>query len=119
MGLTLIWALHSRSQVRKDLSILNIINKKIFFIWFLVCVVLHCLVIANILNPIVHFFVKIPLVLYLFPILPIKTILKKRGNTISNSIFKKRNNTTIFYSFFSGFILASALCYGPILYFMQ
>ena len=81
-------------------------SNKLRFAWALVCIILNFLVDKNVINSTIYLLVALPLAAYLFPIQPIRAIMKKSSAK------------TIIYSILSNFVLSVILCFSLIKLFL-
>ena len=81
-------------------------DNKFRFIWVLVCIILNFLVDKNVISHTIYLLVAMPLAIYLFPIQPIRAIIKRNSAK------------TIFYSVMSNFVLSVIVCFSSIRLFL-
>ena len=81
-------------------------DNKLRFIWVLVCIIINFLVDKNVISSVIYSFIATPLAVYLFPVQPIKAIIKRSSRK------------TIFYSLLSNFVLSVIVCFSIIRWFL-
>ena len=81
-------------------------NNKLRFIWVFVCIILNFLAYKNVISLMIYSLVATPLAIYLFPVQPIRAIIKKSSTK------------TIFYSVLSNFVLSVVVCFSLIRLFL-
>ena len=90
------------NSIRKQI----ISDNKLRFIWVLVCIIFNFLVNKGVISHVIYSLVAMPLAVYLFPVQPIKALIKR-------SSLK-----TLFYSILSNFVLSVIVCFSQIRLFL-
>ena len=81
-------------------------NNKLRFSWVLICIILNFLVDKNAISHVIYSLVAMPLAIYLFPVQPIRAMMKRSGAK------------TIFYSILSNFVLSVIVCFSQIRWYL-